>query len=145
MLQCQKEVYRCVFHEVQNKQDKGIQGIEGVRIRPNLFLLFLFLRMEDSSMVVHLILELLHVARRYLAIAGNVSEVRSKAFVGLFETLVARLDNQLLLYVKFVPVVVHPFVFVGGKAVYSRLFWSNRCHGHFFGVLEGCAKPAEEN
>jgi hypothetical protein len=68
-----------------------------------------------SSMVVHLILELLHVAWRYLAIVGNVSEVRSKASVGLFETLVARLDTQLLLYVKFVPMVVlDPVVFVGG-------------------------------
>jgi hypothetical protein len=36
-------------------------------------------------MFVHLILELLHVARRYLAIAGNVSEVRLKASIGLFE------------------------------------------------------------
>jgi hypothetical protein len=37
-----------------------------------------------------------------------VSEVWSKASVGLFGTLVARLDTQLLLYVKFVPVVVDP-------------------------------------
>jgi hypothetical protein len=72
--------------------------------------------MEDSSIVVHLILKLLHMARRYLAIASNVSEVRSKASVGLFETLVARLDTQLLLYVELVPVVVDPVVFVGGKA-----------------------------
>jgi hypothetical protein len=82
---------------LQIKQDEGIQGIRGVRTRSNLLLLFLFLRMEDSSMVVHLILELLHVAlRRYLAIASSVSAVWSKASVGLFETLVARLDTQLL-------------------------------------------------
>jgi hypothetical protein len=46
-----------------------------------------------------------------------VSEVRSKASVGLFETLVARFGTQLLLFVKFVPVVVDPVVFVDGKAV----------------------------
>jgi hypothetical protein len=49
---------------------------------------------------------------RFLAIAGNVSEVRSKASVRLFETLVARLDTQLLLYVKFLPLVVDPVVLV---------------------------------
>jgi hypothetical protein len=131
---------------LQIKQDEGIQGIRGVRTRSNLLLLFLFLRMEDSSMVVHLILELLHVAlRRYLAIASSVSAVWSKASVGLFETLVARMNTQLLFYVEFVPVVVDPVVFVGRKAVYNRLFRSNCCHGLFFGVLAGCAKPAEEN
>ena len=67
--------------------------------------------MEDSSMVVHLILELLHVVRRYLAIAGNVSEVWSKASVGLFETLVARFDSQFCLNTKFSPAVVDSIVF----------------------------------
>jgi hypothetical protein len=53
----------------------------------------------------------------HIPIASNVSEVPSKASVGLFEKLVARFDTQLLLHVKFVPVVVDPVVFVDGKAV----------------------------
>jgi hypothetical protein len=47
-------------------------------------------------MVAQLIIALLHVVWRYLAIPGNVSEVRWKASVSLFEMLVARFDTQLV-------------------------------------------------
>lgn len=43
---------------------------------------------------------------------GQLSEVQSKASIDLFERLVARFDTHLLLYVKFLLVVVYPVVFV---------------------------------
>jgi hypothetical protein len=58
--------------------------------------------MENSSMVAHLSLNLLHVAWRHVAIASKVSEVRLKASVlDLSAMLEARFDTQLLHYVKF--------------------------------------------
>ena len=63
-------------------------------------------------MVAYLILDLLDVVRRHVAIASNVCEIRSKASVGLLETLVASLDSQLFLHIEFEPGLVEPVVFI---------------------------------
>jgi hypothetical protein len=79
---------------------------------PNLSLWFIFLRIENSSLVVSLTLDRLHILWRHVAIVSNVSEVRPKASVGFSATLVARFDSQLFLKTKFNHVVVDSTVFV---------------------------------
>jgi hypothetical protein len=58
-------------------------------------------------------LDLLHVVWGFIAIVSNVIEAPSKAYIGLFVTLIARFDTQLFHNIKCEPTVVDSFVFVG--------------------------------
>ena len=67
--------------------------------------------MENSSVVAHLTLDLLHIVWRHVTITtSSMSEVRSKASLGLSPMLVARFDSQLFLNSKFISLVVIPLL-----------------------------------